>query len=164
MSDDELIKPLIGEKIIRFDDEVSVRDSLSPNGERLYSMDGHKTESRSKNKSGDIDETRFGSSTTAKPLDPKLLQNIKKEKQELKRKDEFRAKYGDEAFKIEYGDDEFTRIYGSECDGDKPCCGENCVVLGGKKTTRRRYTRKHNKRQRSRKSRRSKKSSKNNKK
>jgi hypothetical protein len=170
MSDDELTKPLIGEKSIRFDDEVSVRDSLVTNGvisyhEKPYSMDGHKTESRSKNKSDDIDETRFGISTTAKPLDPKVLQNIKKEKQELKKKDEFRARYGDEAFKIEYGEDEFTRIYGSECDDGQSCCGgKKCRILGGKKTKRRKYTKKRSKRNRSRKSRKNKKSSKNNKK
>jgi hypothetical protein len=170
MSDD-LTKPLIGEKTISFADdrknsvsfgeEVSVRDSFYPNGERHYSLDGPKTESRSKNKSGDIDETRFGSSTTAKPLDPKQLQKIQKEKQELKKKDEYRSKYGDEAFKIEYGEDEFTRIYGSECDHDKPCCNDKCTLVGGKKTKRRKYTKKQSKRQRSRKSRRSKKSSKN---
>jgi hypothetical protein len=166
----DLTKPLIGDKSVMddrknsvsFGEEVSVRESLLyPNGERHYSLDGPKTESRSKNKSGDIDETRFGSSTTAKPLDPEELQKIQKEKQELNKKDKYRAKHGDEAFKIEYGDDEFTRIYGSECDHDKPCCGNKCTLVGGKKTKRRRYTKKQSKRQRSRKSRRSKKSSKN---
>jgi hypothetical protein len=48
--------------------------------------------------------------------------------------------------------------------GDKKSrCGK-CTILGGKKTKRRRYTRKYTKRHRSRKSRKNKKSSKNNKK
>jgi len=168
MSDD-LTKPLIEKKGVTFYPNVDVRDSLVTNGvisyhEKPYALDGTKTTSTSKNKSSNVDETRFGSSTTAKPLDPKVLQNIEKEKQELKKKDEFRAKYGDEAFKIEYGEDEFTRIYGSECDGDKPCCNDKCTLVGGKKTKRRKYTKKQSKRQRSRKSRKNKKSSKNNKK
>jgi hypothetical protein len=169
MSDD-LTKPLIEKKGVTFYPNVDVRDSLVTNGvisyhEKPYALDGLKTSSTSKNKSDDIDETRFGSSTTAKPLDPKVLQNIKKEKQELKKKDEFRAKYGDEAFKIEYGEDEFTRIYGSECDDGQSCCGgKKCTILGGKKTKRRRYNKKQSKRNRSRKSRKNKKSSKNNKK
>jgi len=168
MSDD-LTKPLIEKKGVTFYPNVDVRDSLVTNGvisyhEKPYALDGPKTSSTSKNKSDGVDETRFGSSTTAKPLDPKLLRNIQKEKQELKKKDEFRAKYGDEAFKIEYGEDEFTRIYGSECDGDKPCCNDKCTLVGGKKTKRRKYTKKQSKRHRGRKSRKNKKSSKNNKK
>jgi len=168
MSDD-LTKPLIEKKGVTFYPNVDVRESLDTNGvisyhEKPYALVGPNTISTSKNKSGKVDETRFGSSTTAKPLDPKLLRNIKKENQELKNKDEFRARYGDEAFKIEYGEDEFTRIYGSECDGDKPCCNDKCTLVGGKKTKRRKYTKNQSKRQGSRKSRRSKKRSKNNKK
>lgn len=162
MSDDDLTEPLIGEKSVRFAEDVSVRESdlLYPTGQRHYSVDDDKTISTSKNKSVNIGKTRFGISETAKILDPEELKKIQYDKEELIKKDVYRSKYGDDEFKNEYGEKEFSRLYGSECDDGKPCCGDKCIILGGKKTKRRRYTKKH----RSRKSRRSKKSSKNNKK
>ena len=157
MSDD-LTEPLIGNESVSFADDVSVRESLSPTGERHYSLDGPNTESTSKNKSVNIGKTRFGRSETAKKLGPEQLQKIKIEDEEIREKDEYLKKNGKEEFIAEFGDDEYKRLY--VCDDEKKCCGDKCIILGGKKTKRRRYTKKH----RSRKSRRSKKSSKNNKK
>ena len=161
MSDD-LTEKLIGEKSIQFDKEVSVRDSLSPNGESLHSLYGDKTDSRSKNKSNDMRPTRFGSSTTAKPLDPEELQKIKDGEKDITIKDKYLKKNGKDEFIAEYGEEEYNKLY--VCDDEKSCCGKDCVVSGGKKTKRRRYTRKYTKKYRSRKSRKSKKGSRNNKK
>jgi|LakMenEpi03Aug12_release.lakeMendotaPanAssembly.Ray.scaffolds.fasta_scaffold956554_1 hypothetical protein len=163
---DELTKPLIEKSVaddrkVSFADDVFVRESglFSKNGERLYSVDGNKTNSTSKNKSDHIGPTRFGSSETAKKLDPEQLQKIKNEEEEIRIKDKYLKKNGMEEFIAEYGEDEYKKLY--VCDDEKKCCGEKCGIMGGKKTKRRRYTKKHTRRHRSKKSHRNKKSSKN---
>ena len=159
MSDD-LTKPLIEKKGVMFNPSVDVRESLSTNGvvsyhQKPYALDGPKTDSTSKHKS--IEPTRFGFSTLTKQFDEKEAAKIEEaEKKMIEEDAELNLqKMIAETHKLKYGD---------ECDDEKPCCGEDCVVSGGKKTKRRRYTRKYTKKHRSRKSRRSKKGSKNNKK
>ena len=159
---DELTKPLIEKKGVRFNPSVDVRESLTTNGvisyhQKPYALDGPKTDSTSKHKTHGLGPTRFGFSKSTKQFDEKEASKIEEaEKKMIEEDAELNLqKMRAETHRLKYGD---------ECDDEKPCCGKHCVVSGGKKTKRRRYTRKYTKKYRSRKSRRSKKGSKNNKK
>jgi hypothetical protein len=161
MSDD-LTKPLIEKKGVMFNPNVDVRESLTTNGvisyhQKPYALDGPKTDSTSKNKSNNIGTTRFGFSESTKQFDEEEAAKIEAaEKKMIEEDAELNLqKMRAETHRLKYGD---------ECDDEKQCCGDKCTILGGKKTKRKRYTRKYTKKHRSRKSRRSKKGSKNNKK
>lgn len=163
-SDDDLTKPLI--KKVMFNPNVDVRDSLTTDDgvisyhQTPYALDGPKTDSVSKIAGitgiTGIGTTRFGFSKSTKSIDKDVAANIADAEKKMSEEDAELTlqKMRDKAHKLKYG----------ECDDEKPCCGDKCTILGGKKTKRRRYTRKYTKKHRSRKSRRSKKGSKNNKK
>ena len=154
MSDDS-------KKRITFDPDVVVRESLSTDGEISYPLDDPSsrkvTENQYKNKTDNLGTTRFGFSETTPLFDKKQAAMIKAAEKQ--------SRYDDSELNLEKMRAEtHRRKYGDECDDGQPCCGDKCTILGGKKTKRRRYTRKYTKKHRSRKSRRSKKGSKNNKK
>ena len=160
MSDDLTEKLIENEKVLEEEGKESEED-YNPNrvwfapvvraSDVEFPLDGHKTDSTSKNKSNDMGKTRFGPSKKVYRLPRGFWQSRREKDKAISEKEEETNCCG------KWSMDNVKEDKTSSC-------RDKCTIVGGKKTKRRRYTRKYTKKYRSRKSRRSKKGSKNNKK